>query len=85
MLEKIVHRDERLAKYKTAPAWSYRWEGAIDKDTANKIDEEMGGLIKSQWEHTTVSGDVLANLIFEKYKHLPNLKAEWDKLTGRDK
>jgi hypothetical protein len=83
MLEKIAYRDDWLAKYKNVPAWSLKVDGGLDKRTANEINKDVGGLIKEQWPHTNVSGDVFANLIFEKYKHFTNLEAEWNKLKNR--
>ena len=83
MLENIAYRDDWLAKYKNVPAWSLKVEGGLDKRTANEINKDVGGLIKEQWQHTNVSGDVFANLIFEKYKHFTNLEAEWNKLKNR--
>jgi hypothetical protein len=72
MLEKILYRDNWLAENKNAPPWSQKREDSIDKDTANKIDKEVGGLIKKRWYHTNVPGDVFANLIIKRYIEFPN-------------
>jgi hypothetical protein len=84
MLEKIAYRDYHFKLDGRSSNWSYKWHGAIDNKTANSIDKDLGGKIKDQWNNPDVSGDMLVELLFEKYKAFEYLKAEWEELKKKE-
>ena len=83
LLEKIASRDESIANYDVAPAWSLVAAGELSERTANEINDEMGGVIRKKWEVVSFSGDDLANLVIAAYSYHPNLKTEWKRLKSQ--
>lgn len=84
MLEKIAHRDYCLRKNGQPSKWSDKWQGAIDNKTANSIDRDLHGKIKSRWKDSQVSGDRLVELLFKQYPDFKYLQAEWEELKNKE-
>jgi hypothetical protein len=85
LLEKIAHRDCYIKKNKKSPPWSYRWDGSIDYKTANSIDGDLKGQLRSQWDTVAISGDLLVELLFQTYPEWRYIQtAEWERAKEKE-
>jgi hypothetical protein len=84
MLVKIAHRDYWIKRLGKPPNWTTRYEGMIDNKTADGVDNDLSGKIKTKWDDTDVPGNTLAELIFEKYPDFKYLREAWDDLKNKE-